>query len=222
VLNVDSPHLADLAGRAPAAVAVVRCATSGDADVVVVEADGALEVRAAGETRTVPQPAGVHGSNIACAIGGALAAGVNVDAIVDRLPALAVPAHRVQVSAGASGVRILDDTYNANPEGARAAVRALAATDVTGRRVIVTPGMVELGREQERANEAFARDAAAVVDEFIVVNRKNRGALRRGAEAGGVEPMVKRDREEAVEWVRENLGAGDAVLYENDLPDHYP
>jgi UDP-N-acetylmuramoyl-tripeptide--D-alanyl-D-alanine ligase len=82
--------------------------------------------------------------------------------------------------------------------------------------------MVELGREQERENEAFARDAAGVVDDIVIVNTSNRAALRRGSRAGSREPVELRNREEAVAWVREHLEEGDAVLYENDLPDHYP
>ena len=37
-----------------------------------------------------------------------------------------------------------------------------------------------------------------------------------------LEVILVDHREQAVAWVREHLGPGDAVLYENDLPDHYP
>jgi UDP-N-acetylmuramoyl-tripeptide--D-alanyl-D-alanine ligase len=43
-----------------------------------------------------------------------------------------------------------------------------------------------------------------------------------GSSTGGASVTVVTSREEAVDWVRQNLGPGDAVLYENDLPDHYP
>jgi UDP-N-acetylmuramoyl-tripeptide--D-alanyl-D-alanine ligase len=55
------------------------------------------------------------------------------------------------------------------------------------------------------------------------VNRTNRAALLKGAEEGGVGTVILFEtRDEAVRWVRETLVDGDAVLYENDLPDHYP
>ena len=59
----------------------------------------------------------------------------------------------------------------------------------------------------------------------MIVGRTNRKALRDGAASAGTAHLSVRmlgERQEAVEWVRGHLGAGDAVLYENDLPDHYP
>ena len=95
--------------------------------------------------------------------------------------------------------------------------------------------MVELGRRQAEENARFARVVAAVADDLVIVGRTNRCGWVAGAHslADGPEADVHRDggqtsyvlvdhREEAVAWVRDHLGAGDAVLYENDLPDHYP
>ncbi len=67
--------------------------------------------------------------------------------------------------------------------------------------------------------------AAAVATDLVVVGRTNRRALMAGlASSTDRRPRSawSRDRDQAVEWVREHLGPGDAVLYENDLPDHYP
>ena len=62
-----------------------------------------------------------------------------------------------------------------------------------------------------------------VVTDLVIVGRTNRAALRAGAVDGGVSSViVVKDRSAAVTWVREHLGSGDTVLYENDLPDHYP
>ncbi len=58
--------------------------------------------------------------------------------------------------------------------------------------------------------------------DLIVVGRTNRRALLEGAGRGGVATVVVEHREDAVAWVRSHLHEGDAVLYENDLPDHYP
>ena len=88
--------------------------------------------------------------------------------------------------------------------------------------MVVTPGMVELGRRQFEANRDFAARVVEEVDHLIVVGRTNRKALLEGARGGSAAVHVVDDRQEAVEWVRSHLGAGDAVLYENDLPDHYP
>jgi len=80
--------------------------------------------------------------------------------------------------------------------------------------------MVELGRRQSEENAALAEEAAAVATELVVVGRTNRRALVRGAD--GTPVVVVRTREQATAWVRSHAGPGDVVLYENDLPDHYP
>jgi UDP-N-acetylmuramoyl-tripeptide--D-alanyl-D-alanine ligase len=90
--------------------------------------------------------------------------------------------------------------------------------------------MVELGARQEEENSRFAAEVAEISADLVVVGRTNRRALLRGfdrasARAGGradAGPIVVPRREDAVAWVRDHLGQGDAVLYENDLPDHYP
>ena len=85
--------------------------------------------------------------------------------------------------------------------------------------------MVELGKSQAEENERFAAQVARVGADLVVVGRTNRRALVLGYAPSSGAPaslvLVGR-REQAVEWVREHLGPGDAVLYENDLPDHYP
>ncbi len=88
----------------------------------------------------------------------------------------------------------------------------------------MTPGLLELGQEQDSANRRLIADAvAAGVTDLVVVNRTNRRSLLDGAREAGIDSViVLATRDAAVRWVRENLAAGDAVLYENDLPDHYP
>jgi UDP-N-acetylmuramoyl-tripeptide--D-alanyl-D-alanine ligase len=122
------------------------------------------------------------------------------------------------------GYLVLDDTFNANPAGARHALDVLASEAPTGRRMLVTPGMVELGRSQRSENAAFAEAAASAVTDVVVVGRTNRAALVEGCDRAVTRPPVKLvdRREEAVVWARTQLGPGDAVLFENDLPDHFP
>jgi UDP-N-acetylmuramoyl-tripeptide--D-alanyl-D-alanine ligase len=82
--------------------------------------------------------------------------------------------------------------------------------------------MVELGDRQDEENQRFARLAARQVTDLVVVGRTNRTTLLRGAATAKATVTVVPSRAEAVSWVRSHLGPGDAVLYENDLPDHYP
>ena len=84
--------------------------------------------------------------------------------------------------------------------------------------------MIELGREQAEENARFAELAAQTADVLLIVGATNRRALRAGVKqsGSGIEVIEVATRPEAVAWVRSALGARDAVLYENDFPDHYP
>ncbi len=225
-LNVDDPRLAALADRLAGdggGREVVRCsAVDRTADVCVARGDGTVTVTIAGrETATgVPVDGGVQPTNLACAIAVALRLGVAAEQLADRLAAVPPIPNRLTSAQAPSGVLVIDDTFNSNPAGAQAALALLAAAPVSRRRVVVTPGMVELGPRQRPENEAFATAACDVATDFVVVGRTNHRALLRGA--APLRPVVVRTREQAVTWVRTHLGPDDAVLYENDLPDNYP
>lgn len=134
--------------------------------------------------------------------------------------------HRLSVNNSAGGVTIIDDAYNSNPAGARMALEVLRdfAVDIGGRRIVVTPGFVELGERQAELNRQFGRDMAKACDVAIVVNLTNRDAITQGlAEAGFPEERIHRMASfaEASEFLRRTLTQGDVILYENDLPDSF-
>ena len=95
-----------------------------------------------------------------------------------RVERVAPVPNRLTVATAPSGVLVVDDTFNSNPAGARAALELLRSLPVDGRRVVVTPGMVELGRRQRTENEAFAGAAARLAATLVVVGRTNLEALR--------------------------------------------
>ena len=259
VLQVDDPRLAALANRAEArGKRVCRCSGSDrGADVGVVrDADGqrmSVFVRGSLLAEDVEIPVGVQPANLAVAIAVALELKVDPGAVAARLGELPPVDHRLQAVRSASGATILDDTYNSNPAGASAALRALTATDVASdpaagspeaartartarpggpapparsrRAVVVTPGMVELGPRQFEENREFGAAVAAVATDLLIVGRTNRRALQAGAgsvDGSQVRTTLVLNRQQAVDWVRQHLVDGDVVLYENDLPDHYP
>jgi UDP-N-acetylmuramoyl-tripeptide--D-alanyl-D-alanine ligase len=226
VLSVDDARLANLADELAAresAPQVIRCSSRDVTCDVYVGGQDQCAVAFGGvmlEARFSLEP-GVQPTNLACALGVASALGVSPRALASRLTDLPSVPHRLSVGKAASGVIVIDDTFNSNPAGTRAALDVLRRVAESDRRVVVTPGMVELGERQGDENERFGRSAGELVTDFVIVGRTNRAALLRGAKgAAGV--MTVRTRDEAVRWVREHLSGGDAVLYENDLPDHYP
>lgn len=216
VLNVDDPRLGALADRHQGRRRVIRVGESGRE--VTLSGDQ-IEV---GGRRLGEVPGTAHPTNVACAVGVVLALGIDPFDVGERLATLPEPQHRRAVLAGTTGATVIDDTFNSNPAGAESALSLLRSLAGEGKKVVVTPGMVELGARQEAENRAFAGRAAREADVLIVVGRTNRPALVDGAGGGGARVMVMADRESAVSWVRDNLGPGDVVLYENDLPDHYP
>ncbi|WP_420435958.1 Mur ligase family protein [Candidatus Poriferisodalis sp.] len=214
-------------------------------DVSINEAAVSRRITLFGREIAVGPLGGAAPANVACAVAAASVLGVSDADIASRLGDLPTPDHRRTAARSPTGVMVIDDTYNSNPAGARAALSMLANTDAA-RRVVVTPGMVELGRSQAHENRLLGEQAAQIADDVIIVGRTNRTALLGGA-AGWDQATARRanrgrhmrnpihgrtddratvrcmaDLESAVSWVRTHLGAGDAVLYENDLPDHYP
>ncbi|HTZ08139.1 MAG TPA: UDP-N-acetylmuramoyl-tripeptide--D-alanyl-D-alanine ligase [Acidimicrobiales bacterium] len=232
VLVVDDPRLAALAEACGPEVALWRVSGTApgpgpeggagpDPDVRVVEEAGGLTVSVGGDELARAVEVDARPGNVAAAVAVALQLGVERAEVARRLATLPTAPHRLQPGTAQGGVVVLDDTYNANPAGGRAALAALGRLGSEARhRVLVTPGMVELGRRQAEENTRLAREAGAVATEVVVVGRTNRRALVRGAD--GVPVVLVRTRDQARAWVRAHTGPGDVVLYENDLPDHYP
>ena len=220
VLWVDDPQLASLSKSCEVS-RVWRVGRSGGSllDVEVdVQANEVVVRTGAVEVGRCPVDSGVHPGNVGCAVAAAAACGATLERLRERLPMLSSPQHRSVPYDAPNGMLVIDDTFNSNPAGAIAALELLRHR-VEGRRAVVTPGMVELGVEQFRRNVELG---AAVVDSgasLVVVGRINRRSLMTGA---GGDAVTVRNRREAREWVRETLSRNDGVLWENDLPDHYP
>lgn len=208
VICVDHPLLADLARRRASKMRVIEVSTS---DGVVVDGDRVADV-----------PDGVFPANFAVALGVCRALDISMTDVLPRIDDLPAADHRQSQMTAGGGFTIIDNTFNSNPAGARSALEALAEVGADGKTAVITPGMVELGPVQNKENIEFAETASAQVDHLVIVGRTNRPYLLAGSANGRASVTVVASRDEAVEWARANLGPRDAVLYENDLPDHYP
>lgn len=215
VICIDHPLLAELVEKWDGPPEMIGVSTGAGGRVSVddqISVDGTVIAKT---------PPGVFRANLAVAIGICLALDVGVGDFADRFGSIPGSEHRQSVTTSSTGFSIIDDTFNSNPAGTRRALQLLEETG-SGLKAVVTPGMVELGPRQREENRAFAELASGVADHLVIVGRTNRFALREGSVRGQASVTVVESRGEAVSWVRENLGPGDAVLYENDLPDHYP
>ena len=84
--------------------------------------------------------------------------------------------HRLELSKRV-GMTLIDDSYNSNPSGTKAALETLSFFE--GEKILVTPGMVELGDKQEEYNCEFGRNAAAVCDYVALVGeRQTKGNIK--------------------------------------------
>ena len=130
--------------------------------------------------------------------------------------------HRLSMKHTVTGVTILDDAFNSNPDGSRMALEVLKQF-TGGKRIVVTPGMVELGNRQFELNEKFGEYIAKSCDIAIVVGHHNREAINRGIEKGEFQGKLYEvdSFNEAQKLVNPMLQTGDTVLYENDLPDSF-
>lgn len=162
-------------------------------------------------------------SDILAAVVIALQLGVSVDKIKYAVSAIEQVEHRLSIKHTPGGVTILDDAFNSNPAGSKMAVDVLAHfTD--GKRIIVTPGMIELGSEQYNLNKAFGQHIGECVDVAIVVGEYNRMAIVDGIKETGFNTgnlYEAASFSEAQTLLAGMLSKGDTVLYENDLPDTF-
>ena len=223
VIGVDHAGLSKLAEtESQAGRRVVRC--SGDeapCEVGVHPRSG--DVTVGGKLIGKVDLRSHHPLNVAAALGAVLALGIDPEDVADRLETLPSPDHRLTALVNEREVTVIDDTFNANPAGAKTALRRLVEQSAPGgKRVVVTPGLVEMGPRRRIENRALGEVAAQAATHLLVVGRTNRRDLLEGAMGGKAQVLVLDNRPQAVRWARANLDRGDTILYENDLPDHYP
>ncbi len=128
--------------------------------------------------------------------------------------------HRLQLIPGA--MTIIDDAFNSNPAGSQEALNVLSG--FSGRRIIVTPGMVEQGAKEDELNYAFGTQMVNCVDVAILVGPNHTKPILQGLVDSGFsrdDIHVVSELDEASALLRAIGRPGDTVLFENDLPDNY-
>jgi UDP-N-acetylmuramoyl-tripeptide--D-alanyl-D-alanine ligase len=150
--------------------------------------------------------------------------GLPLDAIGRALARVSPPAHRLApILNRQAGIVVIDDAYNSNPVGAAAALEVLASHQAD-RRVLVTPGMVELGEREQEENQAFGSRAAEVCDLVVLVGEERSRPILAGLQAASFPESqihVVANTAEAQALLATTTRRGDVVLFENDLPDLY-
>ena len=122
-----------------------------------------------------------------------------------------------------NGSLLIDDAYNSNPEGCLEAVRVLGSFNGM-QKVIVTPGLVELGDKEYEYNYDLGSEAAKHCDDIILVGVKRAVPLKKAAEDKGFSSshlIVAESFKDAMEHLKNMTDNNTVVLFENDLPDNY-
>lgn len=131
--------------------------------------------------------------------------------------------HRLQLLDKGGNLTYIDDAYNSNPNGCRAALNVLGLFDAC--RILVTPGMVELGAKQEELNFEFGQEAAKACDYIVLVGKNQTVPIYNGIKDAGYDMnnvYVADGLNEALAKVQEyRTDKKKIVLLENDLPDNY-
>lgn len=201
-----------------AAVHILRAAQERDGIAADVEWQGrtfALRAPLFGEH---------HIGNMAVAFGTACALGVNPDDAVLALATTPQISHRLQVGEGYAQSRLIDDAYNSNPAGFASALKLLDQLRVDGgRRILVTPGMVELGTAHDTEHRVIGKLAGQYADILLPVLPERIAELTIGFRETNPEGVVVPcpNFHLARRWLEANVQKEDVVLMENDLPDLY-
>ena len=162
-------------------------------------------------------------SNILAAMAVAIECGMTLEEIRVAIANVEPVPHRLQLTSNGGDVTIIDDSFNSNPVGAKAALEVL--TEIQGRKkVLVTPGMVELGEREYEENKRLGEHAADVCDLVILVGPTRTTPILDGLKAAqypSQQIIVALNLEEVKQHLATRVQAGDVVLFENDLPDNY-
>ncbi len=161
--------------------------------------------------------------NVLGAIAYANGTGISLEKLVLPVKRIAAVPHRLQLLDKGNGVTYIDDAYNSNPSGCRAALNVLGLFDAC--RILVTPGMVELGAKQEELNFEFGQEAAKACDYIVLVGKAQTVPIYNGIKDAGFDMekvFVADGLNEALAKVQSyQTDKKKIVLLENDLPDNY-
>lgn len=161
--------------------------------------------------------------NITGAIAVANNFGIPLRALKGQVRKLEGVPHRLALTDNGQAI-IIDDAYNSNPSGSKAALDVLSLFEEF--KIAVTPGMVELGEKQFELNKEFGRQMADVCDYVILVGRKQAVPMKEGLLEKGYDERkiyVASTVNEAIThaYALNSKGRKKVVLLENDLPDNY-
>ena len=148
--------------------------------------------------------------------------GIDTDDLIKAVKNVHPVEHRLELKK-MGNYYMIDDAYNSNPVGAKNAVSVLNM--MPGKKIVVTPGMIELGNKEDEYNKIFGEQIAEVADYAILIGEKKTIPIKEGLLTKGFDKdkiIVFNDVREAYPFIGSIAAKEDVyALFENDLPDTY-
>ncbi|MFZ4816471.1 MAG: Mur ligase family protein [Phototrophicaceae bacterium] len=239
VFNWDNPHLREMIGRGHPQT-ILTVSRSEDASTFTAQhprfVASAVQETLEGLAFTVTDRQSGQNADFACGLYGihnvnnlliavavCVQSGMSLNELAIRIRTLQPAESRLVRSVQPNGLTIINDAYSANPVGAVGALRVLGL-HTGGRRLLITPGMIELGELHAVENRKLGQIAAQYATDVILVGAAQTRPIYEGLQAAGFPPdrlQVMETVSEAIAWYQAELKGGDTVLFLNDLPDTY-
>src|SRR6266699_1663472 len=216
ILNADDPFSEGIAARTRTKV-VFAGTTDGAVRAIEIRqsADGSefTIIEGAHRCRAQLPVAGSHMvQNALLAVAAGRAFGLSIEECAAGLAAAPLTKARLQIKE-IGGVQFLDDSYNANPDSMKAALRTLVELDAEGKRIAVLGEMRELGAESERGHREIGENAATLMVDHLITIGEVAEFIAQGARTAGLDKITSaRSTREAAELLGDLAGPGDLVL----------
>ena len=148
--------------------------------------------------------------------------GLTIKQIANGIGKLQPIEHRLQIINVNEHITILDDSYNGSIEGSKKALDILKMFN--NYKIVVTPGLVELGVKETQANIEFGERIAEVADEVVIVNITHSADIKKGLENKNFDSN-KIHQLASLNLINnfiDKINDKDCtILFYNDLPDNY-
>lgn len=161
--------------------------------------------------------------NIVCAVAIADKLGLSEDEIKMGVKYIRPVPHRLELKQNPNGSIIIDDAYNSNTKGAKMALEVLKSFE-NKKRILITPGIVELGDKSKEINQELGRNAAESCDFIILVGANQAIPIYNGIKEKNYpesQVYIAQNLQEALNKMNSIITPNSVVLLENDLPDNY-
>lgn len=161
--------------------------------------------------------------NIVSAVAVADKLGLTADEIKMGVKYIRPVPHRLELIQNKNGSIIIDDAYNSNIKGAKMALEVLKSFE-NRKRILVTPGIVDLGNKSKELNKEFGEKATESSDFIILVGSEQTVSILEGIKEKDYPAdkfFMAKNLEEAFRKMNEIMDSNSVVLLENDLPDNY-